>query len=247
MYLDVSQIRFICNKDFEPVRYERLNKMIDTLGLNRDIIRFHSPTYKHTITNEQFNTHVRSSLQEKLHWVGRKYQRRSDLSLVLNYLYNLEEIEKEFEDGIFIIFESDVDVKDNFKELPKLIEVLKQNTGKWDLVHFGQNGHNGEEDKKYMWQSGFIEDLTKPGDQVRLERKLDTTRCTDSHIISMSGIKKLLHYYRTQTDYYIPIDYYFIELMKSNYDFKYYWSDPTYCFQRSNLKLEESAIQNDRD
>jgi hypothetical protein len=148
MYLDVSQIRFICNKEFEPVRYERLNKMIDTLGLNRDIIRFHSPTYKHTITDEQFNTHVRSSLEEKLHWVGRKYQRRSELSLVLNYLYNLEEIEKEFEDGIFIIFESDVDVKDNFKELPKLIEVLKQNAGKWDLVHFGQNGHNGEEDKK---------------------------------------------------------------------------------------------------
>ena len=246
MNLNVSQIRFICNKDYEPRRYERLNNIIDTLGLNRDIIRFHCPTYKHTITSEQYNTHVKSSLEKKLHWVGRKFQRKSDLSLVLNYLYNLEEIERDFQDGIFIIFESDIDIKENFRDLPELIELLKKNTGLWDIVHFGQDGINGENDKKNMWQQGYIEDITKLGDSIRLERR-PTTRCTDSHILSMSGVKKLLHHYRTELDYNIPIDYYFTELIKSNREFKYYWSDPTYCFQRSNLKLEDSAIQNDHD
>ena len=39
----------------------------------------------------------------------------------------LEDIEKNFTDGIFIIFESDVQFNKNFVELPKLINTLKNN------------------------------------------------------------------------------------------------------------------------
>lgn len=242
MKIDVSQIRFICNKDFEPKRYERLNKMIDDTGLDRSIIIFDCKSYKHTITDEEYYTHVRTPIRKYIPHSAHKLQRKSDLSLILNYLYNLEDIERNFDDGIFIIFESDVDIKENFKELPNMISLLKENYGKWDAINFGQDGHNGENDKKNMWQPGYMEDITTSNDKIRLERRLGT-RCTDSHIISMSGVKKLLAYYRKNTDYYIPIDYYFSELFKNNLNFKYYWSDPTYCFQMSNLGLDNSTIK----
>jgi len=242
MQLDVSQIRFICSNEFEPTRFDRLNKMIDKIGLDRSIIKFDCKCYKHTITDDIYNKHVRTSICNYIPWCKDKYQRKSDLSLILNYLYNLEDIERSFDDGIFIIFESDVDIKSNFNELPNLIRLLKDNYGKWDAVHFGQDGHNGENDKRNMWQQGYMEDITTANDTIRLERRLGT-RCTDSHIISMTGVKKLLNYYRKNTDYYIPIDYYFSELFKSNLEFKYYWSDPTYCFQMSNVGLDNSTIK----
>jgi len=242
MKLDVSQIRFICNSEFEPIRFDRLNKIIDDTGLDRNIIKFDCKCYKHTITDDIYSKYVRTPITKYIKWSTLEYQRKSDLSLILNYLYNLEDIERNFNDGIFIIFESDVDIKSNFKELPNLINLLKDNYSKWDMVHFGQDGYNGENDKKNMWQPGYMEDITTCNDKIRLERRLGT-RCTDSHIISMSGVKKLLEYYRTNTDYYIPIDYYFSELFKNDLNFKYYWSDPTYCFQMSNLGLDNSTIK----
>jgi hypothetical protein len=240
MNLDVKQIRFICNNEFEPKRYERLNRMIDSYGLNREIIKFDCATWKHTITDEIYNKYVKTPLNTRLPWVNRKYLRKAELSLILNYLYNLEDIEKNFTDGIFIIFESDVQFNKNFGELPKLINTLKDNYGNWDIVNIGYS------DTGDNWNNNFIEDITNSSNSIRLS--LSTAdRCTDSHIFSMNGIKKLLEYYRTNTDYYIPLDYYFKDYIDNNSNFKYYLSYPSLTFQMSNLKLDKSTIQDDND
>ena len=46
-------------------------------------------------------------------------------------------------------------------------------------------------------------------------------------------------------DYNVPFDYYMIQFMENNTDFKHYWSFDTFFIQGSNQGLIPSSIQND--
>jgi hypothetical protein len=84
MFADITQFRFICNKDYEPDRYSRLNEMVDTLNIGREKVVFCQPTYKHTVTEEMYERYVKTPLHNKLPGVFR-YMKRSEISLVLNF------------------------------------------------------------------------------------------------------------------------------------------------------------------
>ena len=240
----VNKIHFICSPKFEPARYEFLNNWINQLDINRDKIKFFCPTYKHTITDEMVRTYVHTPYQMVFPGSNRLKMRQADLSLILNYIETLKDIEKNFLNGMFCIFESDVDLLPNHLDVGDLFTILKEKMGSWDLVHFGSTGDNSI--KSQMWNPGYIEDLTKPGDKVRLELHW-STRSTDTHIISMEGLYKQLNWFNRFVDYCMPIDYMITEMLKTNLDFKYYWSDPAYFFQRSNMLLEKSNIKDDNE
>jgi len=236
----INKIHFICSPEFEPARFEFLNNWITQLNINRDKVKFFCPTYKHTITDEMIWKYVRTSYQMLFPGNNRKQIRKADLSLTLNYIETLKDIEKNFFDGMFCIFESDVDLLPNHLDVGNLFTTLKEKFGSWDLVHYGSTG----EDAVQMWKPGYTEDLTKPGDKVRLERQW-STRSTDTLVISMEGLHKQLHWFNTFLDYCAPIDYLFCHMIKTNPSFKFYWSDPAYFFQRSNKLLEKSNIKDD--
>ena len=189
-------------------------------------------------------TYVHTPYQMVFPGSNRLKMRQADLSLILNYIETLKDIEKNFLNGMFCIFESDVDLLPNHLDVGDLFTILKEKMGSWDLVHFGSTGDNSI--KSQMWNPGYIEDLTKPGDKVRLELHW-STRSTDTHIISMEGLYKQLNWFNRFVDYCMPIDYMITEMLKTNLDFKYYWSDPAYFFQRSNMLLEKSNIKDDNE
>ena len=143
---------------------------------------------------------------------------------------------------MFCIFESDVDLLPNHLDVGDLFTKLKEKFGSWDLVHYGSTG----EDAVQMWNPNYVEDLTQPGDKVRLERQW-STRSTDTLVISMKGLHKQLSWFTNYVDYCAPIDYLFCHMIKTNKNFKFYWSDPAYFFQRSNKLLEKSNIKDEHE
>ena len=233
----VSKIHFICNKEFEPVRYERLEKMVSDLKIDTDKVTYCCPTYKHTITDAIFNKYVRTPMNQLLPWVNRRL-RKSELSIFLNYRKNLEIIDRNYLEGLFCIFESDVVQYDNVINISKAFDILSNNTTMWDMIHIG----HGAEDQ--LWIPGYIEDFTNSESPVRFVRK-HSPRCLDSFVFTKRGIEKLLLYLKTNDDYAEPLDHYIGRYIENNSSYKHYWSDPTYFVQMSTYGGESSNIQND--
>ena len=235
----VQQIHFICNPEFEPDRYNFLMNIIKTTQMSEDKVKFVCPTYKHTITAELFSKHVRTPFRQV--FLGAKRDlRKSELSLILNFLANLQDIDKNYMDGMFCIFESDIDTLPTITKVNELFDSLDKTKSNWDLVHIGSTG----EDADQLWNPGFIEDMTNPTDSVRFEKRMNT-RSTDSLVLSMRGVQQLLQWFIRMNDYCLPMDYYFMNLFTMNKNFNFYWSDPAYFYQRSNAKLIKSEIQGD--
>jgi len=245
MFAGVTQFRFICNKDYEPERYSRLNEMVvDALNIEREKVVFCQPTYKHTVTEEMYRQYVKTPMYAKIPGVSR-YMKRSEISLVLNFRKNLEEIVEQFKDmkggGYFVICESDVQVYPEYAPLFKeLISALdKTDETMWDCINIGSICINKE-----FFQLGYIEDITSPKDAVRIERRF-TTRTADSHLFNMNGVKKLLNFFNSDMNYCVPLDHYITYLMENDRGFKYYWSYIPFFYQRSLKGDESSTIQND--
>lgn len=240
MDLNINQIRFICNAEYEPKRYIRLNEMIDKFNLNRNIIKFDCITYKHTINDELYNKYVKTSLKSRFPWVSHTHNRKSDVSLILNYIHNLEDIYLNFKEtnGIFMIFESDVLFNNDFIDnLYELIKTLKTNYGKWDAIHIGDSTQ-----EKNLYYEFNKEEITNDKNIIRLDRHF-APKCTDSIIYSTNGINKLLDYFKNNTNYYVPIDYLFLDFLKDNNNYKNYHAVPSLCVQMSNCGLDKSTIK----
>ena len=134
---DVENIFVITNEIFEPERYKRINNLFSELQINN--YKCICPTYNYTITDEMMNKYVTNNLVKNIRYLGMK---KSEMSLILNYKSVLEYILNNYKDGIFLIFESDVYIKNNdlIHELNIMIKELKNNREKWDLIHIGQGG-----------------------------------------------------------------------------------------------------------
>jgi hypothetical protein len=253
----INQIYFINNPEFEPEHNYRLIKDF-TNGLNIPIenLKFTSPTYKTTITDEIYNTHVKKDLMLQY---NNKSLKKSELSLILNYKAVLEDIEKNYKDGLFLIFESDVLILKNALELNSFLEFINSKKDNWDLIHIGYDEwcefRNTLFESPYCKSSkpyrnyelpvtNFIEDITNITSQNRLIRKFHT-RCCDSFIWSYKGIIKFLKYLNTDTNYGAAFDYYLTNFLEKNQDFKHYWTTETYFIQGSNHGVISSTIQND--
>ena len=254
----LDKIYTICNEKFEPTRFDRLNKMFREMCLDKRGVDYICPTYKQTITEEIMSKHVKENLVKKLRYQGMK---RAEISLFLNYKAVLEEIVKNYSDGIFLILESDVvKIDENMEEFQEfLLEINKIKEG-WDLIHIGKDKgecdyfgkcfiddilpYRDKSNLNNILQNTFIEDITGPNDKFRLIRKFHT-RCTDSFLWNFSGIIKFFEYLNNHSIYDAPFDYYLTNFFENNLNFKHYWSMNTFFIQGSNYGLEESTIQKD--
>jgi len=251
----IQQTFVISSIEFEPERYKRLNTMFSNIGLNEYNLSFICPTYKQNITDEIMNKHVKHNLVKRLRQPGMK---KAEISLFLNYKEVLETIVKNYSDGLFLIFESDVfcDINFNINKLNRFIQNFSNNKNKWDLIHIGKGGENeyfGKpycdcimpyRDKQNNLPNTYIEDITTPNDEFRLIRKFHT-RCTDSFLWNFNGIVEFLNYMNDNPYYDAPFDYYMTNFFETNIDFKHYWSLDTFFIQGTNYGLDNSTIQND--
>jgi hypothetical protein len=180
--------------------------------------------------------------------------KKSEVSLCLNYKSVLENIEKNYKDGMFIIFESDIFIKDN-SNFDDFLKIAQTNKDKWDLIHFGNEGDNELFTSPYS--SGitpyrneltntsmrYIEDFTNENNEIRLIRKYHT-RCTDSFLWNYSGVVKFLKY-MNETPFNAPFDYYMFNKFEIDDNFKHYWTSKSFFLQGSNLGYLQSKIQQD--
>lgn len=254
----IDKIYTICNEEFEPMRFKRLNNMFENIGIEKRLVDYICPTYKQTITQETMNKHVKENLVKKLRVQGMK---RAEISLFLNYKAVLEEINKNYSDGIFLILESDVVIiNENLADFNKFLLEMNNKKESWDLIHIGRD----KEESNYFCKSfidgilpyrdksnlneilptTFIEDITCSTEKFRLIRKFHT-RCTDTFLWNYSGVTKFLDYLNKNPIYDAPFDYYMTNFFENNLNFKQYWSMSTFFIQGSNYGLEESTIQKD--
>ena len=255
-YQPIQNIYTICNPYFEPLRFERLNKMYYSMGIPPENTTFLCPTYKHMITDKIMQKYVKKNLVKTLRTnnIGMK---KSEISLFLNYKAILEDIYKNYSDGLFFIFESDVIViHDKMPQLSDFINTMYTKKDNWDLIHIGRDkGFTDYFGKSYYnsklpyreipnLPDTFIEDITCPTDKYRLIRKYHT-RCCDSFLWNYKGIILFLNYMNQNPYYEVPLDYYMIQFLETHLEFKHYWSLTTFFIQGSNYGIEKSTIQQD--
>jgi hypothetical protein len=254
-YKAISKTFFISSPEFESQRFQRLNNDFQSVGFKNYQMEFICPTYKHTITDEILNKYVKENRMKIFRNVGMK---KSEISLFLNYKAVLENIYKNYSDGIFLILESDVlIIKENFHEFEDFLNTMHSKKSEWDLIHIGRDLQNDYFGKPYLdfhviyrdnkithLPETYIEDITNENDKFRLFRKF-YTRSTDSFLWNYSGIVKYLNYLNNNPIYEVPMDHYFAKFFENTLDFKHYWSMNTFLFQGTNYGLENSTIQRD--
>jgi len=257
----INKVYCVNNPDFEYDRHKHLQDLFSSCNISNDFIKYISPTYKHLITEDIYNKHINNQLVRKLR-IKPPIMKKGELSLFLNYKAVLEDIVKNYKDGIFLIFESDIVIgKDNDK-LNNFIENLKNEN--WDVIHLGVFSENTFNDpaiffnihddinktnslKKFISNNRvanqkYIEDITNT--KFRISRKF-YTRCTDSFIWKYDSIKRFLHYMNNETNYGVPFDYYMSNFFETNLDFKHYWSENEFFKQGSNIGIFSTTIQED--
>lgn len=258
----ISNIYCINNEIYEPERNVMLKNMFHNLNINSEYISYICPTYKHTITEEVYNTNIK---WQNVFNLRNTPMKKSELSLFLNYKAVLEDIEKNYSGGTFLIFESDAMTSKDINKLSGFLDFIEKKKGQWDLVHIGEyvsnlfcdkpfidfTGYNKSEmfinfiNNMYSKDITYIEDITNNTSEFRLVRKFHT-RCTDSFIWSYSGVIKFLNYMKNiEPNFGVPFDYYMCNFLENNLDFKHYWSVDEFFFQGSNKGLIQSTIQCD--
>jgi len=244
---------FICSQEFEPMRFERLNTYFKNSNN-----KFICPTYKHTITSDIMKTYIKNDLMKNFRKIcGMK---KAEISLFLNYKAVLEDIYKNYSDGLFLIFESDVlIIENNIDKFDEFLNTMYNKKWDWDLIHIGSDIVNNKyftkpycdcklpfRNEVFGLPQNYIEDITSPSDKYRLVRKFHT-RCTDSFLWNYTGIVKFLNYMNENTYYDAAFDYYMTNFLEKTMDFKHYWSLSTFFYQASNFGIDASTIQNDTE
>lgn len=259
----VTKINVITNSEYELERYNMMKELLNKLNIKNDYIEYIAPTYSHTIDDETYNYHA--SPQLVLRMRNRVKLKKSELSLILNIKKNLENIVKNYKDGIFILFESDIILGKDVDKFKDFLNEIKDRD--WDCIHMGMFAKNIFDIPITKWITGYrnfseglpldlihflrnnckdkkyIEDNKRNGDKFRLIRKFHT-RCTDSLIWTYKGIEKYLNFInKMDQNLSCPADYLLIHFLENNIDFKYYWSVDEFFKQASNLGLVKSKIQ----
>jgi hypothetical protein len=223
--------------------------MFADMGIKNHNIQYICPTYKHMITPEIMAKYVTDDSVKKLRPLGMK---KSEISLFLNYKATLEHIRRNYSEGLFFVFESDIiGIAEKVSDLDAFVTDMFLKKDRWDLIHIGQDFQGSDyfgkpycEKPKTHFTDKYIEDLTTEKDKHRIFRRTNP-RCMDSILWNYTGIVKFLDYMNTNPYYNLPLDHYIMDYMETHLEFKQYWSMDTFFIQASNFGIEPSTIQKD--
>ena len=247
---NISHICCISNPTFEPERCNILQNLFKRQNIDDCFIKYISPTYKHTITQEIYNEHIK---QQLVYQLRSNPMKKGELSLFLNYKANLEYIVKNYKEGLFLIFESDIMLGKDINKFNNFLNEIKYKD--WSLIHIGMYDNRmwetpnfksptGYQHRNYYNNDNNIEDITTNVDKFRLSRKF-YTRCCDSFIWKYSAIVDFLNWLdNIETNYGVPFDYYMCNYFEKNIKIKHYWSEDEFFIQGSNLGVIPTTLQN---
>ena len=121
----MEKIYIICNKINEEVRYKNMEKQLDNGKFNKNNIEYFCNIWKTDIKNNKYNDIYFENLN------------KGEISIFINHIEILKKIKKEYNDGYFLILESDAyaypKMKFTLEKINKIIEFDK----KWDIINIG--------------------------------------------------------------------------------------------------------------
>jgi len=211
----------------EPERIAYLKKYFDGI----ENIRYFQPTYKNTLSQEEIAKYV------PVNWTQwDRPLRLSEISLFLNFIYLFEKILAEYNDGYFLILESDVLFLTEYQGYKKYIDdiLIKIKELDIDCSSIGRGCNLDPPGINHNFQGyQFV--------------KMIKTRCTDSLIFSYKGIQKIyshiINFLKEGKSLNQPVDIFFETYFDLNKDYKFIWIYPSICVQGSQNDTYETSIQ----
>ena len=215
----IKQYYIIVNQDNEPERYESILNIIKTYNIKDYTIK--KQLWANDITDDQYNEIAKYNRAMKFH--GRELPlTKSEISLFMNHISYLKEIKETYNEGYFIIFESDVLLYDDFnKKLEQIIELSKEVD--FDIINMGTGG-------------GEIPTIIMPNLSLYKERR---NKCTEAIIWSYKGVCKFLEYVK-EID--APIDTKIDVFSAFDGGFNIYWAHPPLAYQGSLSGIFKSNV-----
>ena len=128
----ISNICCVNNPEFEPERHIMLKKMFNELAIDDYYIKYISPTYKTTILKQNYEKYTSN---QRVKYLRNNNLTYGELSLFFNYRAVLEDIEKNYKDGLFLILESDVLKGDCINKLNNFMSFIKNIN--FDAINLG--------------------------------------------------------------------------------------------------------------
>jgi hypothetical protein len=225
----IHKLFVIGNKTREPERIQYLETVFVDQGLQQHVDYF-QPTYKDTLPEDLRNLYF--SEPSKL--LGRSLK-NSEMSIFLNFLLLFESILRDYSDGYFAIFESDV-----LFELPIV-----------DYIRYMEHIIQLNPPECFSIGSGcdLIHDDINTDDMNFQIFPSERVRCMDSFLFSYNGIRKFVDYiYAFQKKHGSidqPIDNFFETFLKGNKEFVQLWVWPSLTQQGSQSGTYTTTIQED--
>ena len=237
--LKLMHIFCVVNEKEEQVRYDKLKKTLTEHELD-EYYTCIAPTWKNTITDEHVKKYIKSTeylpkYRKKIN-LPPKRMSRAELSVILNHRSVLRHISKKYDNGYFLILESDVEFTENFNMFPEILKQLNENEDKWDLMYIGK-----------MPQSNFYKSTKEIVSNERFKiytGKEDKT--ADAIIWRYSTINKFLKYMKNNLDFKVPYDTYLQQFYRSE-DINFGWVQPEILFQTTFHGLSKSMVQGDTE
>jgi GR25 family glycosyltransferase involved in LPS biosynthesis len=212
---------------YEKDRYDTLLQLIEKNKLKN--YELFSNTWSCDITPDLRNKICASD--EAMRYQGRNMVERplsnAEVSLFLNHIECLKKIRKEYSDGNFIIFESDIILYDNFQNnLNRVIELSKSID--WDIINIG-NGNCRDKPKSEPIRQGLH----------LYKEKIN--RFAEGIIWNYKSICKFLEYFektgQVDAPFDVKLDYY------SHLNiFNIYWAEPALVWQGSANNVVKSHL-----
>jgi len=232
-----SHIFFICDKYNEPERHANLCKQISDTELSKDKYDFFTHIWGNQITNEIRQHYCKSDFSMQLHNRSMKTNplTNGEISLFLNHIECLRKIRKEYNDGLFFLFESDVifckDFENGINNVCNELSCIDD----WDIINVGKGSRNYLKSLNYPKSSPIKNNICTFHNE-------DINSCAEGILWNYKSICKFLTYFETNEDIDSPIDTK-IDVYSYMEGFKIYWVYPTLVEQGSINGLFNSHLR----
>ena len=213
-------IFIICNKQKEPKRFLHSEEQISRHLSNFNIkINYYYHIWADEITDDIYKKYCKTDKSMIKHGRNMKIKplTKGEVSLVLNNVFCLKKILKEFKEGYFLVIESDFFLFDNFyKNLEKVVNFIQLRNLNFDIINIGKGF------REYIKKK----ELNKIVKTVKIDEELSLIKTNincgaEGLLWNIQSAKKFIQNFEKDNDVNGPWD---TILDTIEYEFKLYWT-----------------------
>jgi hypothetical protein len=215
----MEKIFIICNQEYEKERYENMEKQLINGNFNKDKVEYFCDVWKTDIKNNNYDNFQFENLN------------KGEISIFINHIEILKKIKNNYNNGIFLILESDAYVFPNMEfTLDKINKIINFNQ-EWDIINIGGSCQQIFNNQGYPKSKPIIYNNSK-------FYKEDRLICIEGLIWNYNSIVKFLNKYeefkkKFNNKIHLPIDC-LLDYMVENKMLDLYWLNPCLVKQGSN-------------